>query len=200
MGAEGRGRRGSEVFVAKPSEKDLEYIDRIRAMEWPELYGLWEEITSGNTPGWGDGKALEHLVVRAFELGDLEVEYPYHVPPAGNPLEQIDGIIYLPHHIYLMECKDEKATDIEAIAKLRNQLMRRPDTTLRCVFTKDHFTLPAIIVADFATPQRILLWSKVDIEGGLRNRNFAGVLQDKYRQLCKYGLTDHSPYYSELEV
>jgi hypothetical protein len=192
--------QGSEVVVAKPSERDREYIDWIREMKWPELWGLWEKIASGNTPGWGDGKALEHLVVRAFELGGLEVEYPYHVPPGGNPLEQIDGIVYFPHHVYLLECKDEKATDIEAIAKLRNQLMRRPDTTLGCVFTRDHFTPPAVIVADFATPQRILLWSKLDIEGGLRNENFAIVLQYKYRQLCKYGLTDHSPYYKEQEV
>jgi hypothetical protein len=186
--------------MAKPSEKDLEYIGWIRAMEWPELWGLWENITSGNTPGWGDGKALEHLVVRAFELGGLEMEYPYHVPPGGNPLEQIDGIIYLPHHVYLLECKDERATDIEAIAKLRNQLMRRPDTTLGCVFTRENFTEPAVVVADFATPQRILLWSKGDIEGGLKNRNFAVMLQDKYRRLCKYGLTDHSKYYIEREV
>ena len=71
------------------------------------------------------------------------------------------------YHIYLVECKDEKATDIEAIAKLRNQLMRRPDTTLGCVFTREHFTTAAVIVADFATPQRILLWSRGDIEGGL---------------------------------
>jgi hypothetical protein len=97
---------------------------------------------------------------------------------------EIDGIIYLPNHIYLLECKDEKATDIEAIAKLRNQLMRRPDTTLGCVFTRERFTDPAVIVADFATPQRILLWSKRDIEGGF---------------LCKYGLTDHSTYYKGLE-
>ena len=78
--------------------------------------------------------------------------------------------------------------------------MRRPDTTLGCVFTREHFTTAAVIVADFATPQRILLWSRGDIEGGLENRNFAGALQDKYRQLCKYGLTDHSPYYKDLEV
>ena len=50
--------------MAKPSGKDLEYVGWVRAMEWPELRGLWEEITSGNTPRWGDGKALEHLVVR----------------------------------------------------------------------------------------------------------------------------------------
>jgi hypothetical protein len=186
--------------VAKPSEMDLEYVGWIKAMGWTELCGLWENVSSGTTPGWGDGKALEHLVVRAFELGGLEVEYPYHVPPEGNPLEQIDGIIYLPHHTYLLECKDEKATDIAAIAKLRNQLMRRPDTTLGCVFTRDHFTTAAVIVADFATPQRILLWSRGDIEGGLSNQNFAGVLQDKYRQLCKYGLTEHSPYYRDMEV
>jgi hypothetical protein len=186
--------------VAKPSDKDLQYIEWIRAMNWPELRGLWEKITSQDTPDWAPGKALEHLVVRAFELGKLEVEYPYHVPPGGNPLEQIDGIIYLPHHIYLLECKDEDVTDIAALAKLRNQLMRRPDTTLGCVFTRDHFSTPAVIVADFATPQRILLWSNGDIEAGLRGENFAAMLQSKYRELCKYGLTDHSPYYEDLEV
>lgn len=186
--------------MAKPNENDQKYVRLIRSMNWPELRDLWENVASGSTPGWGDGKALEHLVVRAFELGGLEVEYPYHVPPGGHPLEQIDGIIYLPHHVYLLECKDEKATDIEAIARLRNQLMRRPDTTLGCVFTRDRFTDPAVIVADFATPQRILLWSKGDIEGGLLSEDFAAVLQDKYRQLCKYGLTDHSPYYKDLEV
>jgi len=31
-------------------------------------------------------------------------------------------------------------------------------------------------------------------------KQFAGMLLDKYRHLCKYGLTDHSPYYKDLEV
>jgi hypothetical protein len=186
--------------VATPSEKDFQYLRWIKAMGWQDLRMLWDTIKSGSTPGWNEGKALEHLVVRAFELGNLEVEYPYHVPPGGKPLEQIDGILYLQSHIFLLESKDEKATDIEAIAKLRNQLMKRPDTTLGCVFTRDHFSTPALVVADFATPQRILLWSKGDIDACLRNENFAAVLQDKYRRLCKYGLTDHSPYYRDQEV
>jgi hypothetical protein len=28
----------------------------------------------------------------------------------------------------------------------------------------------------------------------------SGTLLDKYRHLCKYGLTDHSPNYQDLEV
>jgi hypothetical protein len=59
--------------VAKPSEKDLEYVGWIRAMGWAELCSLWENVASEITPGWGDRRALEHLVVRAFELGSLEV-------------------------------------------------------------------------------------------------------------------------------
>lgn len=59
---EGGGCRGSEVVVAKPSENDRKYVHLIRSMNWPELRDLWEKVASGNTPGWGDGKALEHLV------------------------------------------------------------------------------------------------------------------------------------------
>src|SRR3954470_17424308 len=88
------------------------------------------------------GKALEHLVVRAFKLGALDAEYPYHVPPGGRILEQIDGAIFMEGQCFLIECKDEDATDIEAISKLRIQLLRRPESTLGCVFTRQRFTGP----------------------------------------------------------
>jgi hypothetical protein len=89
--------------------------------------------------------------------------------------------------------------DIEVIAKLRNQLLRRPDTTLGCVFTAEHFTPPALTLADFSVPHRILLWSRADIHGCLQRKDFASRLLDKYRHLCKYGMTDHSPNYKDLE-
>jgi hypothetical protein len=90
--------------------------------------------------------------------------------------------------------------DIEAIAKLRNQLLRRPETTFGCVFTTGAFTDPALIVVDFSVPHRILLWSGSEIENCIRKQNFRDTLLEKYRHLCKYGLTDHSPYYQELEA
>ncbi len=190
----------SEEAVAKPSEKDLYYIKMIEKMGWPELRTLWAAIRSENTPGWEEGKAFEHLVVRAFKLGGLDVEFPYHVPPGGQILEQIDGVVFTEGHCFLLECKDEKATDIEAISKLRIQLLRRPETTLGCVFTRKRFTRPALILTDLSTPHRILLWSDSHIEDSLQKGSFALTLHEKYRYLCMYGLEDHSPFYKELEV
>lgn len=187
--------------MAKPSEKDLEYITRAEAMSWDDLNALWELIKVDQTPDWEGGKAFEHLVVRAFKLNGLDAEYPYDVPPRGKPIEQIDGLVHLQCHTFLIECKDKKdSVDIEAIAKLRNQLLRRPETTLGCVFTTSEFTEPALIITDFSVPHRILLWSELDIERCLKQRDSATVLLEKYRFLCKYGLTDHSPYYKGLEV
>ena len=123
-----------------------------------------------------------------------------NVPPGGKTLEQIDGIVHLHCHTFLVECKDKDTVDIEAIAKLRHQLLRRPETTFSCVFVSGEFTEPALIIADFAVPHRILLWQGLDIEYCLNRRDFAGTLLEKYRHLCRYGLTDHSPYYRELEL
>jgi hypothetical protein len=169
-------------------------------MAWKDLNKLWSQINAGETPGWESGKALEHLVIRAFRINGLEAEYPYDVPPGGAVLEQIDGLVHMDCHTFLVECKDKDTVDIEAIAKLRNQLLRRPDTTLGCVFAADRFTDPALILADFSVPHRILLWSGLDIDVCLKKKSFRGMLLDKYRHLCKFGLTDHSPSYKDLEV
>jgi hypothetical protein len=185
--------------MAKPKKRDLEYIKRAEKMDWKALRKLWKAIQAEKTPDWDGGKALEHLVVRAFKLNGLEAEYPYDVPPGGKPLEQIDGLVRLDYATFLIECKDQETVDIEVIAKLRNQLMRRPDTTLGCVFTAGDFTEPALTLADFAVPHRILLWTGVDIDGCLTAENFGAVLREKYRHLCKYGMTDLSPNYKEFE-
>lgn len=186
--------------MAKPNERDHNYIKMIEKMGWPKLRILWTAIKSGSTPGWEPGRAFEHLVIRAFKLNKMDAEYPYHVPPGGQILEQIDGAVFVEGHCFLLECKDEDATDIEAISKLRIQLLRRPETTFGCVFTRHHFTQPALTLNDLSVPYRILLWSELDIDESLKNECFAKTLRAKYRDLCMYGLTDHSPYYRELEV
>ncbi len=186
--------------MAEPSVKDLEYIKRAEKMKWKALSSLWGQIKAGSTPGWDNGKALEHLVVRAFRLGNLDAEYPYHVPLRGRILEQIDGFVFMESLCFLLECKDEDATDIEAISKLRIQLLRRPESTLGCVFTRHHFTEPALTLTDISVPHRILLWSEFDIEESLKKESFADTLRAKYRNLCMYGLEDHSPFYKQLEV
>lgn len=187
--------------MAKPSEKALAYKSRAQGMSWDSLRSLWQQISNDNPiADWDAGKALEHLVVRAFELSELRVEYPYDVPPGGRLIEQIDGLVYLGAIPFLIECKDKDSVDIEAIAKLQSKLLRRPPVTMGAVFVSGGFTPPALILADLAVPHRILLWSSGDIESGLKTKNFGEVLRRKYEHLCMYGLTDYSPNYRTLEV
>jgi hypothetical protein len=48
---------------------DEEYLREIRKYKThKKLYGLWEQILHGSTAGWADGKALEYLVLRTFEI------------------------------------------------------------------------------------------------------------------------------------
>lgn len=186
--------------MAKPSEKTIEYEKRARAMDWPAIKALWEKVKENETLEWDSGKALEYLVVRAFELSELEVEYPYDVPPGGNPIEQIDGLIYLNDLVFLIECKDWDTADVEVIAKVRHQLDRRPPTTLANIFIAGTFTAPALILADLTTPHRVILWTLDDIDRAIEASNFRPTLVEKYRHLCRFGLLDHSPHYKKLEV
>lgn len=185
--------------MARPSERDVRYKRLAQSLGWGDLRSLWAEIKSGSTPDWHNGKALEHLVARGFELSGLEVEYPYYVPPGGRVIEEIDGIVYLGQMPFLIECKDRDGVDIETFAKLRNQLMRRPPATMGCIFSTGAFSSTALILADFAIPHQITLWSSEDIETALGEEDFKKPLLKKYHNLCKYGMTELSPIYKSLE-
>lgn len=183
--------------MARPSDVAASERDRAERLTWVDLEQLWQEIQDERPNDWRPGSAFEHLIVRGFALSGLRVEYAYDVPFSGRPLEQIDGMVYLGEIPFLVECKDRDAIDIEAIAKMRNQLARRPHSTMGCVFVSGRFTEPAIILTDFAAPHRITLWDQIDVTDAIRTRNFALILERKYHELCMLGLTDHSPYYRE---
>ncbi|MGP0070131.1 MAG: hypothetical protein ACLQGP_41855 [Isosphaeraceae bacterium] len=186
--------------MARPSDRDIRYKEAAQKLTWDDLSLLWQQIKDGATPNWDEGKALEHLVIRAFELSKLRVEYPYDVPPGGRPIEQIDGIVFLDHLPFLIECKDRNSIDSSAIAKLHIQLLRRPPITMGGVFSAGGYTSPALILADYAVPRRITLWSGEDIEIALGSHDFKEMLVRKYGELCMFGLTDYSPFYRELEI
>lgn len=159
------------------------------------LYKLWEEIESGEAKDWDRGAAFQNLVLRAFELEGATVTYPYRVGLFEETIvEELDGFIEVPgsNLMVLAECKDhQEDISIEAIAKLRNQLARRPSSLLGSIFAKRNFTSPAKILAHFLAPQTVLLWSGADIDYCLRNRYFVKGLEEKYRQALLSGKPDH---------
>lgn len=174
--------------------------ERAEKLSWEDLERLWQDLRRDAVAGWRLGKAFEHLVMRAFSLSGLRTEYPYNVPVAGHPLEQIDGLVYLRDTPFLVECKDRSSADIGAIAKMRNQLARRPPATMGCVFVSGAFSDPAVILTNFAAPHRITLWDGTDVAEALTARDFASTLARKYHDLCMFGLTDQSSYYREVRA
>lgn len=168
-------------------------------MDWSAMVNLWRDIVAGSTPSWDEGKALEYLVVRGFELAGLHVEYPFDVPPGGRPIEQIDGLVRFDSVMFLLECKDKKKEDVEPISNLDHILKRRPQTTMGCLFVNGALTGPALYRLDNSSPHRILVWQQGDIENAVTNHKFKDILEEKYNILRKYGMFDHSDTYKELE-
>lgn len=174
-----------------PSEQA--YKERILNYDWEALRTLWQKIKKRKTPNWEPGKAFEYLILRAFELGGAEVVYPYSVRLYGETVEQIDGVIYYENLSCLIECKDysrDRKVNFEPIAKMRNQLLRRPAPTLGCVFSNSDFTEPALILANYVSPQTILLWQRHEIATSLEKKDFCQGLLTKYKKYIELGIAD----------
>lgn len=173
-----------------------EYTEKIRSLDRDGLRDLWRQIERGDTPGWEQGRAFEYLIMRAFQLEAHPVRFPYGVqwPGEGTVIEEIDGTVYVGGLACLIESKDRGVQDIGPIAKMRNQLMRRPSATIGAVFSRSGFTAPARLLASFAVPQTILLWDGAEIAGCLERQCFGDVLVEKYRKAIEEGLPDFNAF------
>lgn len=135
-----------------------------------ELLRLWNSHKDGSISAedkefWKDGKLLEYIILRAFELEGAIVRWPYSIMIDNCVVEQIDGAIHIGDFHVLVECKDYKTNvNIEPFSKMRNQLLRRPANVIGCIFVRVGFTEPATTLSRFAAPQTILLWSGVEFE------------------------------------
>lgn len=167
------------------------YISKIKRYGWSELQDLWKKIVTGKTPGWTAGKALEYLILRAFEIDEAIIRWPYEVRINEQVIEQIDGALHYGGLSCLVECKDTTHTvNIEPIAKLRNQLLRRHSSTIGLLFSRNGFTPPALTLAQFLSPQSILLWNGHEIEYVLKHKNIGVTLIKKYRYFVETGIPD----------
>jgi hypothetical protein len=173
--------------MARPEE----YETRIKRLDWGGLGQLWQAVEKGDTPGWEAGKAFEYLVLRAFELDGAQVRYPYEVELHGERVEQIDGAVHAAGLRALVESKDlGENVAIGPIAKLRNQLLRRPGGTLGLLFSSKGFTEPARLLAHFLSPQVILLWAGAEIAYALQDKKVCSSLEWKYRRCIEEGIPD----------
>lgn len=180
--------------VGSATEKSSYYLGLIKKVETStDVADFWEKIRSGSTEGWEDGKALEYLILRAFELEDAEVVWPFTVFFAGGQLEQIDGIVHFAHHTLMVECKDTVETvNVEPVAKLRHQLARRPPGVLGSVFSMSGFSEAAVLLTTYTPQNNILLWNGSDMKNALLKGRMIDSFREKYAYLLRTGLPDLS--------
>jgi hypothetical protein len=171
-----------------------EYQARMESFQWADLRSLWADITQRDTPTWEPGKAFEYLVLRAFQLDGATVRWPYRVNLFDEVLEQIDGVIYCGGLACVVESKDlsNGSVDVAPVAKIRNQLQRRPGNILGVIFSRTGFTNPARKQSYFAFPQTILLWEGEELEYALEQESICQALIQKYRFCVEEGCTDYS--------
>ena len=179
----------------EPLPTDSEYIERISALDRAGLLALWELIegdTSG-ADGWEPGKAFEYLVLRAFQIEGASVSWPYSVRIFETVAEQIDGAVCTDGLHCLVESKDyQRPVNIEPVAKLRNQLSRRPAGSLGLLFSRNGFTEPARLLTQFLAPQTILLWDGAEVQFALEHERMSEGLRLKYRYAVEHAVPDHN--------
>jgi hypothetical protein len=129
-----------------------------------------------------------------FDLDDAEVRWPYSVDLFGNAeAEQMDGSVRCGSLYCLLESKDEaESISIAPIAKLRNQLLRRPAGTVGLFFSSKEFTFSAVQLAHFTMPQAILLWSGVEVEFALSSKKIRAFLELKFRACVDEGMPEYN--------
>jgi hypothetical protein len=172
---------------------EAEYKERILGYASNQLLELWNEIKTNETSTWEPGKALEYLIIRAFEVEGAEVTYPYSVRVGTTIVEQIDGAVYTDALSCLVECKDYSSNiAIDPVAKLRNQLLRRPASVIGIVFSTTGFTEATEVLAQFTVPQTILLWDGSEIEYALKSQFMRRGLIKKYRYCIERGLPNYN--------
>jgi Restriction endonuclease len=85
----------------------------------------------------------------------------------------------------LIECKDQDGNiAIDPVAKLRNQMLRRPVGVIGLVFSTAGFTDATKILARYGGNQAILLWNGLDIQYASVPPPDAGGTDEEILRLC----------------
>jgi hypothetical protein len=175
------------------------YVDDIRMQKRGDLIAMLDRLETGRRlRGWPRGRDIEHIVLRAFDLeADATVVWPYTVQMSGRVIEQIDGAVYVGSISCLVETKDYgDPLNIEPIAKLRNQLSRRPAGTIGVIFSTSGFSDAARFLTRSVSPLNVLLWEYAEFRQAIDRGSMCDALMRKYRFAVEHGMPD----YSTIEV
>ncbi|QSQ23454.1 hypothetical protein JY651_00250 [Pyxidicoccus parkwayensis] len=160
-----------------------EYARRVQGMGPAEIRVLWEQVKARKVPeAWPPGRALEFLLLRAFQLERARVVWPY-----VNDHEQIDGAIHSDGLACIVETKDHAdSIGFEPIAKLTLQLQRRPGAAVGLLFSSSKLSLSVIEAVKVHPIRNVLLWRGSDIDMAFQHGMRAS-LRIKWRRAVELG-------------
>jgi hypothetical protein len=171
----------------------------IQSMGWADLRDLWAKIQNGIATGWDSGRAFEYMIPRAFQLDGARIKWPYRILLHEEIVEQIDGLVEAAGLHCLLESKDwSRPISIDPIAILRNQLLRRPATTIGMIFSRSGYTEAASLLASYLGGQTILLWHPGEITLALSKERIVPLLEAKYRACVESGIYDFNTTYTGI--
>ncbi|NMO13766.1 hypothetical protein HPC49_05645 [Pyxidicoccus fallax] len=174
------------------TERRAVYLERVLSLDRVGVYRTWQVVHQrGNLIGWPPGRALEYLILRAFQLEGADVTWPYDVRKDGVLLEQIDGAVFFDGLACLIEARDRQAPlDFLSIAQMKMRLLRRPRMTLGAIFNNGTFTEAAHEMAESLPPPDVLLWEHQSIAQALRLGTLRDGMKRKLRYAIEHGLVD----------
>lgn len=172
----------------------VDYVAKIRRCDKRQLEAMLQQLSGGQPiPGWSRGKAFEHLILRGFEIEGAEVVWPYEVKVERKTVEQIDGAVHCEGLYCLVEAKDySDPITIEPVAKLRNQLARRPPGALGLIFARNGFTEPAIYLTRMNNPLNVLLWEFEELQTAVNDGAMRRALVTKFKVAVERGTPDYN--------
>ncbi len=170
----------------------------IKGYDWSQLIDVYQLVEDNQIVN--HGAAFEVIVMRAFELTyPNRVRYGYSVPFPNDSLsgdqknqvmEQIDGVVYADPCVLLIEAKSyAKPVSIDSIAKLRNQLLRRPSIVFGGVFSRNGFTPSALELARYCAPNIIMLWTGPHLKWCLQQNSMDVGLRKKFQHCIERNTT-----------
>lgn len=172
--------------------KSAEYRAKVLALDGMGVRRMWQVVLAGdNLLGWPPGKALEYLILRAFQLEGAEVTWPYEVRRNGLLLEQIDGAVYFDGLACLVEAKAwSTPLDFSVIAKMKAQLLRRPTMTLGVVFMLGGVSAAAVSMIHLLPPPNVQLWIGEDLAWAMERGALREGVRRKLRHAIEQGFED----------
>ncbi len=172
----------------------VDYAAKISTASTAQLSRMLVDLADAKPiRGWASGKAFEHIILHGFALEGAEVRWPFEVREGKHAIEQIDGAVYCDGLACLIESKDyAEAVNIEPVAKLRNQLVRRPAGVLGLMFARNGYTPSAKYLVKTHTPLNILLWEFEELKSAIAARAMRRALRTKFRYAVEQALPDYN--------